>query len=98
MTQPAREPEVLLSPPADVLDTSRIGDYLRWLRAERGVEFAGDGPTATYDALWRWSVEDLSGFWRSVWDYFDVIAHEPPTRTVTGDPDTGAAMPGARWF
>jgi len=80
-------PDALWSPPADVRDTSRIGAYLRWLADERGLEFAG------YDALWRWSVDDLSAFWRSVWDYFEVIAHTPPTATLAGE-----RMPGAHWF
>ncbi|MEU2612782.1 acetoacetate--CoA ligase [Micromonospora sp. NPDC007271] len=79
--------DVLWTPPADVRERSRIGDYLRWLAEHRGLEFAD------YDALWRWSVTDLDAFWRSIWDYFDVVAHTPPTGTLA---DRG--MPGARWF
>ncbi|MFI7425591.1 acetoacetate--CoA ligase [Micromonospora sp. NPDC049836] len=79
--------DVLWTPPADVRERSRIGDYLRWLAAHRGLEFAD------YDALWRWSVTDLDAFWRSIWDYFEVIAHTPPTATLAD-----RAMPGARWF
>src|SRR5690349_18989563 len=78
---------VLWTPPADVLETSRMGRFLTWLRAERGVD------AADYAELWQWSVTDLAGFWRAVWDYFDVIAHTEPTATL---PD--ATMPGARWF
>jgi len=79
--------EVLWTPPADVRDRSRIGDYLRWLRERHGRTFDD------YAELWQWSVDDLAGFWRSMWDYFDVIAHTPPTETLAD-----AAMPGARWF
>jgi acetoacetyl-CoA synthetase len=78
---------VLWSPPADVLDRARIGDYLRWLRERHGLAFAD------YQALWQWSVDDLPAFWRSIWDYFDVIAYDQPTATLA-DP----VMPGARWF
>jgi acetoacetyl-CoA synthetase len=81
------EPPVLWRPPADVRQTSRIGDYLRWLERERGRSFD------TYDALWHWSVDDLAGFWSSIWDYFQVIAHTPPNA-----PLADAQMPGARWF
>jgi acetoacetyl-CoA synthetase len=49
-----------------------------------------DGP---YDELWRWSVEDLEGFWGAVWDFFDVQASAPYER-VLGRRD----MPGAQWF
>ncbi|MFI2714321.1 acetoacetate--CoA ligase [Micromonospora sp. NPDC018662] len=79
--------DVLWTPPADVRDRSRIGAYLRWLAEHRGLEFAD------YDALWQWSVTDLDGFWSSIWDYFDVLAHTPPTATLAG-----RSMPGARWF
>ncbi|MGC4773660.1 acetoacetate--CoA ligase [Micromonospora sp. DT44] len=79
--------DVLWTPPADVLERSRIGDYLRWLGEHRGLHFAD------YDALWRWSVTDLDAFWRSIWDHFEVIAHTPPTATLAE-----RAMPGARWF
>ncbi|MFU8849638.1 acetoacetate--CoA ligase [Micromonospora sp. SL1-18] len=79
--------DMLWTPPADVRERSRIGDYLRWLAEHRGLEFAD------YDALWRWSVTDLDAFWRSIWDYFEVVAHTPPTATLAD-----RAMPGARWF
>jgi len=78
---------VLWTPPADVRERSRIGDYLRWLREHRGLDFAG------YADLWQWSVDDLPGFWRSIWDYFDVVAYDEPTAVLER-----AVMPGARWF
>jgi acetoacetyl-CoA synthetase len=78
---------VLWEPPADIRETSRIGRYLAWLESERGLVFAD------YAALWDWSVTDLTGFWQSIWDYFEVVAHDQPT-AVLGD----VRMPGARWF
>jgi acetoacetyl-CoA synthetase len=79
--------EVLWAPPSDIRDRSRIGAYLRWLSDEHGRDFAD------YAALWQWSVDDLPAFWRSIWDYFDVVAATAPADTL---PD--ARMPGARWF
>jgi acetoacetyl-CoA synthetase len=79
--------EVLWAPPGDIRDHSRIGAYLRWLSDERGRDFAD------YAALWQWSVDDLPAFWRSIWDYFEVVAASAPGETL-GD----ARMPGARWF
>ncbi|HEX2127370.1 MAG TPA: AMP-binding protein, partial [Thermoleophilaceae bacterium] len=44
-----------------------------------------------YDDLWRWSVDDLEGFWGALWDWFDVGG--------TCDRVLGARrMPGAEWF
>ncbi len=79
--------EVLWTPPPGVRERSRVGDFMAWLARERGRPFTG------YADLWAWSTSDLPGFWRAIWDYFEVIAHRPPTDTL---PD--ARMPGARWF
>jgi acetoacetyl-CoA synthetase len=48
---------------------------------------------ASYDELWRWSVDDLEGFWGSLWDEFEIIAASPYER-VLGRRE----MPGAEWF
>ena len=48
---------------------------------------------ACYDELWRWSVEDLEGFWGSIWEFYGVRAHTPfETVLASGE------MPGAVWF
>jgi hypothetical protein len=55
---------------------------------------AGSGPTAPpYDALWRWSVTDLPGFWQAVWDYCGVTSSAPATSVLAS-----RTMPGAQWF
>ena len=68
--------EVLWTPPSDVRETSRIGHYLGWLERERVSAFAD------YEALRQWSVPDLPAFWSSIWDYFEVVSHTPPTATL----------------
>src|SRR5919112_1880160 len=44
-----------------------------------------------YHSLWRWSVEDLDGFWGALWDWFEIDASY---ETVLGRRE----MPGAEWF
>jgi acetoacetyl-CoA synthetase len=84
----ADQPGTLLwTPPADARQSTEIGRYLTWLEDERGRSFAG------YDELWQWSVQDLDGFWVSIWDYFRIRAHAPYDRVLSS-----RAMPGARWF
>jgi acetoacetyl-CoA synthetase len=78
---------VLWRPAADVGERSRIGRYTAWLAAERGRSFGG------YDDLWQWSVTDLDGFWRSIWDHFSL-----ESRTAVGAALADPVMPGARWF
>jgi len=79
--------DVLWSPPSDVRETTRIGDYLDWLRQRTGREFD------EYTALWEWSVSDPNAFWLSVWDYFEIPATGQPTVALADD-----SMPGAVWF
>ncbi len=68
-------------------ERSEVGRFVEWLRRERGLDFAD------YEALHRWSIADLEGFWGALWDYFGVRAHVPYER-VLGSRE----MPGAEWF
>ena len=72
---------VLWTPPPDVRETTEIGRF-----AQR---FGFD----SFEALQRWSVEDLEGFWQAVWDFFELRAQTPHER-VLGSRE----MPGAEWF
>ncbi len=80
-------PEILWTPPPGVLQHSRIGAYLRWLE-HRGRSFG------SYQALWEWSVDDLDGFWASIWDFFGVAGSRGPGPMLA---DGSATLPGARW-
>jgi acetoacetyl-CoA synthetase len=80
-------PEKLWEPSAELAERSRLREFMRWLAAERGVELDD------YDALWRWSVEDLEGFWSAIWDFFGVQA-DGGYEHALGD----RSMPGAEWF
>jgi acetoacetyl-CoA synthetase len=84
---PAVIGDVLWSPPADVRETTELGRFLNWLRDERGRDFAG------YDDLWRWSVDDLEGFWGALWEFFEVKPSTPYDRVLAR-----REMPGAQWF
>src|SRR5688500_7520714 len=46
-----------------------------------------------YDALWRWSVEDVERFWGTIWDHYEVGERSGPVL----DP-AHRGMPGTRWF
>jgi acetoacetyl-CoA synthetase len=61
--------------------------FRAWLAANRGVDLAD------YEALWRWSVSDLAGFWGALAEFAGARFHSPP-HAVLAEP----AMPGARWF
>src|SRR3954454_19237827 len=70
---------VLWSPPPDVRTTTEIGRF-----AER---YGFD----SFEALQRWSVDDLEGFWRAVVEFYDLGLD---AERVLGRRE----MPGAEWF
>jgi acetoacetyl-CoA synthetase len=86
MTLPDR-PEILWKPSQSDIDNANATRFIRWLAQHRGIDHR------SWDDLWRWSVDDLEGFWAAVWDYYDVTATRRPDRITDG-----AAMPGTRWF
>jgi acetoacetyl-CoA synthetase len=87
MATPVREGDLLWTPSAARVADSNLTAFTSWLAAVRGLRFDG------YHALWRWSTEDLDGFWQAVWDYSAIDASAPPERVLGS-----RAMPGAQWF
>ncbi|MBA3235086.1 MAG: acetoacetate--CoA ligase [Chloroflexi bacterium] len=81
------EGTLLWAPTADDIAATNLTAYLGWLQRERGRTF-GD-----YAALWRWSVNDLAGFWSSIVDYFDLPLHGDRVPVLDDAP-----MPGTRWY
>jgi acetoacetyl-CoA synthetase len=77
--------ELLWEPPEEMRERATLTRYMRWLEAERDLTFDD------YEALWRWSTEELEAFWGSIWEFFDVQASYDE---VLAD----ASMPGAKWF
>jgi acetoacetyl-CoA synthetase len=65
----------------------QIALYRRWLAEQRALNFS------SYEDMRQWSVRDIDGFWRSIWDYFD-IKSPTPFHAVLGT----RKMPGAVWF
>jgi acetoacetyl-CoA synthetase len=74
------------------LPEPQITRYTRWLREHLGLDFDAHTPEG-YDALWRWSVNDLDAFWASIWRYFDLQSPTPHSAVLARE-----QMPGAVWF
>jgi acetoacetyl-CoA synthetase len=78
--------EPMWTPSPERVERANITRYLHWLRDRRGLRFA------SYDELWHWSVDDLDGFWASIWEFFEVGGPAPSPALAE------RRMPGARWF
>ena len=82
-----RAGELLWTPGPDRIRRANVTALADWLARERGRQLAD------YRTLWRWSVEDLEGFWQALWDYFGIESSAPHTRVLGR-----RSMPGAEWF
>ncbi|MCO5101318.1 MAG: acetoacetate--CoA ligase [Burkholderiaceae bacterium] len=80
-------PEVLWRPGPERIQSAGITRFNRWLREKHGLSFPD------YESLWRWSVDDLEGFWGAFHQWSGVIAKTPASRVLAR-----REMPGARWF
>ena len=73
---------------------------LMWKPSEKRVKESGMfrfmklANFKNYDELYRWSVGDIAGFWKLLWDFLD-IKHSRKYDEVLVD---GHKMPGAKWF
>jgi acetoacetyl-CoA synthetase len=79
--------ELLWTPDSARIAHANVTRFSQWLERERGLRLPD------YAALWRWSVEDLDGFWQALWDYFGIEASTRPERVLGR-----RTMPGAEWF
>ena len=76
--------EVLWRPSGD---RTRLDDFADAVRTSGGPD------AASYEELWRWSVDDLERFWQALWAFVDVPADGDSVPAVADD-----SMPGAVWF
>jgi acetoacetyl-CoA synthetase len=87
LTKPAETVDIPAqwSPTEQDLSEAMLADFARFVEARVGVQ------VPDYWSLWRWSVDDVALFWRTLWDYFDL-------GPVSGEALADPRMPGARWF
>ena len=81
------ERPILWTPSTERANGTSLAQYIEWLRENRGLTFAD------YPAMWEWSVSDLSGFWSSVIEFFDIRLTAPYSEVISD-----RAMPGTVWF
>ncbi len=82
-----QEGDILWQPSAEIIAGAELTRFTHWVEARSGRKFED------YEALWRWSVADVAGFWAAIWDFFE-IKSSVPYQAVLAD----ARMPGAQWF
>ncbi len=79
--------KILWKPSAKRKNSSSMKCFMDWLRDDRDLSFAD------FNELWEWSVNDLEGFWKSIWDYFGLRSSTTFSKVLDEE-----KMPGASWF
>ncbi len=64
-----------------------MADFMRWLETARDLHFDD------FEALWRWSADDVEGFWAALWAYLDILSDGPYESVMSG-----TEMISTRWF
>jgi acetoacetyl-CoA synthetase len=72
-------PTPLWEPPRELRENALMTRFMRELGHD------------SYEDLWRWSIDDLDGFWGAIWDFFALGERPGPVLAAR-------EMPGAQWF
>jgi acetoacetyl-CoA synthetase len=80
-------PKLLWTPSPAWKESANVSIFIKWLKQERDLSFSD------YHELWKWSVENIEVFWKTLWEYFDIQHDGNFSEIVSNDP-----MPHVRWF
>ena len=72
---------------ASFKENSHLFDYKTWLANTLDLHFD------TYQDIWQWSVNKTADFWKSIWDYFNIISHSDYDSVLKM-----TTMPDFEWF
>ena len=79
-------PKLLWTPSNELKEKCNLSAYFDWMKKRHQLSFE------TYDEAWSWSIDNISTFWESVWDYFDIQCDGKYEEAFVGK------MPKTRWF
>ena len=80
-------PRLLWTPSQQTIQNSNLTKYIQWLEEKKNLKLSD------YHSLWKWSVEHLEDFWKTIWEYFDIQHDGKIDRVTSVDP-----MPRVKWF
>ena len=80
--------KLLWQPSEERINSTNMYRFMMFINEKYNKDFDEYGP------LYQWSVENISDFWASMWEFAEIKTSKPYTRIV----DDVTRMPGARWF
>ncbi|TVR75943.1 MAG: acetoacetate--CoA ligase [Saprospirales bacterium] len=85
----AKESRLAWEPDPELISNSNLTEYVQWLQQAGYLE----SPPKDYEDLWRWSVDNLQLFWKSIAVYYGLVDDWD-----SNEVKTNTAMPGTKWF
>ena len=79
---------LIWEPSEDRIKNSNMYRFMQIINGKYGHRFSG------YSELYQWSVENISDFWESMWEFAGVKTSKEFDQVV----DDLTRMPGAKWF
>lgn len=74
-------------PTDERINRSNLKQYFTFLKSHFSKDFKN------YNELYNWSITEMEDFWRSIWEFSEII-HSKPYDTILSE----RAQPGAKWF
>lgn len=81
----------LWMPSPDRIENSNMTKYMSYVNKRFSVEFR------TYKQLYEWSVNNIEKFWKSLWDFSEIIYSDSPNDILKYKNNSGK-MEDAVWF
>ncbi len=79
---------MLWQPSKQFTESSNMFAYAQYLKREKNLDLNN------YAELWDWSVNNISQFWESIWQYYEVLHDGSYQKVLLQTPE----MIGAKWF
>jgi acetoacetyl-CoA synthetase len=80
--------KLLWKPSEEKIKNSNIYRFMNFINEKHHQDFT------EYEALYQWSIDNISDFWASYWEFARIKFSKPYDRVI----DDVTKMPGARWF
>ena len=80
--------KLLWKPSQERINNTNLKRFMDFINKKHEQNFT------EYDTLYRWSIDNISDFWSSMWEFADIKASVPYSEVI----DDPQKMPGAKWF
>lgn len=71
----------------ELIQNSELNRYQKWLSEKYGKQFD------SYQDLWEWSTTETEEFWKSIWEFGEIVHSKSYDSILSGD-----KMPYFKWF